>query len=281
MYYILYNPLSNGGTCIEKANKLAKKLNKENKENKCISLLDINDIQSFLDSVYKEDIIIIVGGDGTLYHMANKLNNYDIKDKTVYLAKAGTGNDFYRDLKKTEVDGLVKIDQFITKTPSAISENKTHHFNNSCGIGVDGDICDRVNKSQKKSSINYLLTCIKAVFNFKRYILNINIDGKSHIFEKTWFTAVMNGKYFGGGMKVAPKQDRTTDEFTVVVVQKVPALLLVFILPTIYIGKHTIFKRYVKTLKGKNIEITTDIPQLCELDGDILGNISKLKVSKK
>ena len=281
MNYILYNPLSNGGTCIEKANKLSQKLDKQKKENKCISLLDINDIQAFLDSIYEEDIIIIVGGDGTLYRMANKLYNYDLKGKNVYLAKAGTGNDFYRDLKKKEIDGLVKIDKFLASAPSAVSENKTYYFNNSCGIGVDGDICDRVNKSEKKSSINYLLTCLKAVFNFKRFSLNINVDGKSSIHEKVWFTAIMNGKYFGGGMKVAPKQNRDDDVFTVVIVEKVPTILLVFILPTIYLGLHTIFKRYVKIVKGKDIEILTDSPKLCEIDGDILGNINKIKTTKK
>ena len=32
MYYILYNPLSNGGTCIAKADKIKEKLTSENKE---------------------------------------------------------------------------------------------------------------------------------------------------------------------------------------------------------------------------------------------------------
>ena len=49
----------------------------------------------------------------------------------------------------------------------------------------------------------------------------------------------------------------------------------------IYLGLHTIFKRYVKIVKGKDIEILTDSPQLCEIDGDILGNINKIKITKK
>ena len=213
MNYILFNPLSNGGTCINKANELEKKFIKEEKEVKCISLLEINNIQEFINSVNDDDKIIIVGGDGTLYHIANQIADFDVQNKTILLAKAGTGNDFYRDVKKEEKDGFVRIDQYITKTPTCEFDDNLNHFNNSCGMGVDGDICVLVNKSKKKSAIHYLINCLKAVLRFNRFTLNAKFNNEEKTFEKTWFTVVMKGKYFGGGMKVAPKQDRNTDEF--------------------------------------------------------------------
>ena len=82
-----------------------------------------------------------------------------VESSEVLLAKAGTGNDFYRDVKNEEVDGFVKIDQYITNTPSITVNNETLHFNNSCGIGVDGDICERTNKSKRKGPINYFYNC--------------------------------------------------------------------------------------------------------------------------
>jgi diacylglycerol kinase family enzyme len=279
MYYILYNPLSNGGTCIAKADNIKEKLINENKEVTSISLLDIEHIQDFLNSLNKEDIIILVGGDGTLYHIANEIAGYNINN-TVLLAKAGTGNDFYRDVKNEEVDGFVKIDQYITNTPSITVNNETLHFNNSCGMGVDGDICERVNKSKRKGPINYFYNCLKAVLNFKKFKLNLKIDGNEHVFEKTWFTVVMQGKYFGGGMKVAPEQNRTSEDLTVVVVHTVCVPLLICILPTIYSGKHVKFKKYVSILKGKEIEIKTSLPQYAEFDGDITPGISELKITK-
>ena len=279
MYYILFNPLSNGGTCIAKADKIKEKLISENKEVTSISLLDIEHIQDFLDSLNKEDIIILVGGDGTLYHIANEIAGYNIHNK-VLLAKAGTGNDFYRDVKHEEVDGFVRIDQYITNTPSIKVNDETLHFNNSCGMGVDGDICERVNKSKRKGPINYFYNCLKAVLNFKKFILNVKIDGEEYTFDKTWFTVVMQGKYFGGGMKVAPNQDRNSEDLTLIVVHKVCVPLLIIILPTIYTGLHVHFKRYVKILKGKEIELKASYPQYTEFDGDITPNISEIKISK-
>ncbi len=281
MYYILYNPLSNGGTCIQKASELEEKLKKENKDTISISLLEISNIKFFLKSIKENDIIIIVGGDGTLYHVANEIADYDLNNKTILFAKAGTGNDFYRDVKHLEKEGFVRIDQYLAKTPTAEFLNTTSHFNNSCGIGVDGDICNRVNISKKKSAIHYLYNCLKAVLSFKRFTLEAVIDGKKVTFEKTWFTSIMQGKYFGGGMKVAPKQDRNSDELTLVVVHKVCVLLLIFILPTIYLGKHTIFKKYVKTYKCKSVELKTSSKQFMELDGDIVPNVDEVKINKR
>lgn len=280
MYYILYNPLSNGGTCIDKAKELELKFNKENKENKSISLIEIKNIQEFLDTVDDDDIIIIVGGDGTLYHIANEIHGYDISNKIVMLAKAGTGNDFYRDVKRYEKDGFVRIEKYLSNTPSVEFNDKVNYFNNSCGIGVDGDICNRVNAAKKKSGIYYLIHCLKAVLNFERFTLNAKIDGQEMTFEKTWFTTVMQGRYFGGGMKVAPAQDRNSDTLTMVVVHKVPVPLLMIILPTIYLGKHTIFKKYVKIFKCKDVEINASTPQFIEIDGDIVPEVSKLVIKK-
>ena len=280
MYYILYNPLSNGGTCVNKAKELEIKFNKENKENKLISLIEINNIQEFLNSVNNDDTIIIVGGDGTLYHIANEIHGYDISNKIVLLAKAGTGNDFYRDVKRYEKDGFVRIEKYLSNTPSVEFNGIINYFNNSCGIGVDGDICNRVNAAKKKSGIHYLIHCLKAVLSFEKFTLKTKIDDEEKIFEKTWFTTVMQGRYFGGGMKVAPSQDRNSDTLTMVVVHKVPVALLMIILPTIYLGKHTIFKKYVKIFNCKNVELETSAPQFIEIDGDIVPEVCKLKIKK-
>ena len=107
MYYILYNPLSNGGTCESKAIELENKFKKEEKPHKKINLLEVDNLPKFLDTIPNEDNIIIVGGDGTLYHLTNQIQGYDISNKIILLAKAGTGNDFYRDIKHEEKDGFV------------------------------------------------------------------------------------------------------------------------------------------------------------------------------
>ena len=280
MYYILYNPLSNGGTCIEKAKELEERFTTERKEFISKSLLDIDNVPKFINNLKGEDVIIIVGGDGTLYHIANEIHDVNIKNKVILLVKAGTGNDFYRDVKDEEEDGFIRIDQYLSNTPTVEFFRNVNHFNNSCGMGVDGDICNRVNISKKKSALHYLLNCIKAVFSFEKFTLTANVDGEEHTFEKTWFAVVMQGKYFGGGMKVAPDQDRKSDELTLVVAHNVGILKLLFILPKIYSGKHVKHTKYVKIFKCKNVELNASNPQFIEIDGDIVPNVEKIIVKK-
>ena len=90
----------------------------------------------------------------------------------------------------------------------------------------------------------------------------------------------MQGKYFGGGMKVAPDQDRNSEELTMIVVNNVCTALLVCILPTIYLGQHVHFKKYVKIFKCKEVELRTSEPQFIEIDGDIEPNIDYIKIKK-
>lgn len=280
MYYILYNPLSNGGTCIQRVTELESKFTSEKKEFKIKSLLDIESIQKFIDSLNNDDIIIVVGGDGTLYNFVNHIQGANIKNKKILFAKAGTGNDFYRDIKEEEENGFVQIDQYLSNSPTVEFFRNINHFNNSCGMGVDGDICNRVNISKKKSAIHYLLNCIKAVFNYNKYTLTAKIDGEEHTFEKTWFAVVMQGKYFGGGMKVAPEQDRKSEHLTLVVAHKASIFKLLIILPKIYSGKHVKHKKYVKVFKCKEVELIASEPQFIEIDGDIVPNVEKLIVKK-
>src|SRR5690554_7890934 len=95
MDIILYNPLSSSGKNIQVAKKLEKKLIKQKNEVFVINLLNIINVQAFLEKYDENDRIIILGGDGTIHRIVNQIQGYDIKPQ-VYLYKAGTGNDFIR-----------------------------------------------------------------------------------------------------------------------------------------------------------------------------------------
>lgn len=41
------------------------------------------------------------------------------------------------------------------------------------------------------------------------------MDGETRHYDKVWLAPTMFGKYYGGGMKVAPEQDRNNPQHTV------------------------------------------------------------------
>lgn len=71
MEIILYNPLSNKGKNIKIAEKLHKKAIKEERSSKIVNLLEIGDVEKFLNGYNEEDRMILIGGDGTLNRVVN------------------------------------------------------------------------------------------------------------------------------------------------------------------------------------------------------------------
>jgi len=136
----------------------------------------------------------------------------------------------------------------------------------------------KVNHSRMKHWLNkfslgrlvYVYMLIKELFTYKTTAIHLSIDGKKHIFDKTWFVTVSNQPYYGGGMKIAPeaKPDDGLLDLTVVSGLSRGKLLLVFI--SVFSGKHIYFKE-VHTFKGKSVSIQSAHPMYVHGDGEHIG----------
>ena len=169
-----------------------------------------------------------------------------------------------------EIWGLVPIKEHIQKLPHVTYQEKTRYFLNGAGAGLDGYVGHLVNTSRfKKNKINYFRHAFEAFAKFKPISGTITVDGKSWHESKLWFTSMMNGAYFGGGMKIAPHAKREHDNLHLVVVKDIPKWLLILIFPTIYLGWHIHFKKYVSVYVGNEMSIQFDNPTYMQIDGDV------------
>lgn len=281
-YIILYNPLSEGGLNKKLHKKLHKQLKKETYTYELGSLLDIDDVKDYLDNLDEKTKIIIIGGDGTLHHLANALIGHEIKNG-IYLFKAGAGNDFVRSLKTK--DKLVKINQYIKDIPYddvKEQEEGKRYFVNSVGMGIDAYICHLVNTSTKgKGKWSYFKNVYKAFTKYDPYELTLEIDGEVKTFKKTWLAVAANSPYFGGGMKISPKSDRLDDELEIVIVHNLNRFFILIIFPLIYLGWHTILKRWVKFYKGKEIKFISDVGKHVQYDGETVYPREQVDVFRK
>lgn len=279
-YIILYNPLSNSGKSMKVVDKIKKRLEKKNHTVDVGSLLEIEDVKAFIESLNMDDKIVIVGGDGTLHRLANKLKNHTVKHDIYVARKAGTGNDFVRSLKQKGF--LIKINDYLENIPSAkLSTGEEFFFLNSVGAGLDSYVCYLVNGSiEGKTEGNYFRSAHKAFKEFKRHEIKLTIDGKEILFNDAWFSVVANSKYFGGGMKISPKSVRNDDILEVVVIKGIPKFWLILIFPTIYIGIHTIFKRWVKMYKGRHIIIESTMDNYVQMDGEAFYPVKRIEVRR-
>lgn len=271
-YQVLYNPKAGDGSGKETAEKLSKLLPGET-----VKLRDMTGVKSyreFFAGLSREDSLVLTGGDGTLNRFVNETEGMELPNEIYYFA-AGTGNDFLRDVGTKKP--LASIGKYLKNLPRVTVKGKTCRFLNGVGYGIDGYCCevgDRLRETSKKP-VNYTAIAIKGLlFHFKPANAVVTVDGKEHKFRKVWLAPTMNGRFYGGGMMVAPEQDRLDPEkkLTVMVMHGSGKLKTLMVFPTIFKGEHVKHREMCTVLTGHEITVKFDRPTALQIDGEtVLG----------
>ena len=276
MKYILFNPLANNKQGEKPVKEIESKL-KDNYTTK--SLIDIS-IKDFFSSLKEDDEVILVGGDGTLNRLINALDD-KIPNNKIYLYKAGSGNDFLRDVNKDNEDFFL-LNDYLNNLPTVTVNNKTSYFINGIGYGIDGYCCEVGDKLKLKSDkpINYAGIAIKGLlFHFKKVNAKVTVDGVTTEYKKVWLAPTMKGRFYGGGMMIAPNQDRKSGLLTNVIYKTGSKLKALMVFPTIFKGTHINNKKMVIISTGNHIKVEFDRPCALQIDGETVLNVTSYEVN--
>ncbi len=274
MTYLLLNPLANNNKGEQDARQWA-----ESNGVSCefTSLLDIRDMKAFFDGLNEEDEVILTGGDGTLNRFANDVYGYEFRNP-VYYVKCGSGNDFYRDNEKYVENGRIDLRPFLKNLPLITVNGIQRRFLNGIGYGLDGETC-RVGDIQRQTSdkpVNYSSIAIKLLLGgYKLNKATVTVDGETKKYENVWLASTMKGRFYGGGLMVAPAQDRFDKEalVSVVTIYKKSRLLTLMRFPSLNKGEHVKKADWVTVRRGRNVTISFEEPCALQIDGDVVENV--------
>ncbi|MCR4615902.1 MAG: diacylglycerol kinase family protein [Clostridiales bacterium] len=235
------------------------------------------DYPKFFDDLNPEDEVVLLGGDGTLNYFVNAMKGYEIKNN-VYLLGSGTGNDFFNDIEKRPGE-TVLVNPYITNLPTVRVNGMEQLFLNNMGFGIDGYCCevaDQIKAATPNKEINYTGIAIKGLlFHFKPCHATVTVDGETHEFDNVWIAPTMKGRYYGGGMKMAPAQDRNSDKLTVVVYMSKSKLKALTTFPSIFKGEHITKKDMVQIFTGNKIHVKFSRPCAAQIDGETVLNVTE------
>lgn len=270
--YILYNPISNSGNGDKIAHELLDKIDGD-----LINVFDCNK-KELVASLASDDEIYLIGGDGTINFFINDLDGVCPKNK-VFLYKAGTGNDFLRDVKFH--GDFIILNPYLEHLPKVEVNGIIKYFINGVGFGIDGYCCEIGDEQRKKSNkpVNYTGIAIKGIlFHYKPCDAKVTIDGVTKEYKNVWLSPTMNGRYYGGGMMVAPQQDRLhNDTLTNMVYLSKSKLKALMSFPSIFKGEHIKKTKIVTLTTGKTIEVEFSKPTSLQIDGETILNVTKYK----
>ena len=284
MIHILYNPKSNCGKDFENVLNSVKDYYK-NEEQNAVDITTVEDTKALFDTFDDSDDVVLVGGDGTLNVLCNNLRGYDIKNR-LFLFKAGSGNDFLRDVELSlEGDDakVVQINEYIDNLPVVTVKGKEYLFINNVGYGIDGKVCTAAEdeRAKGKKEINYTTLAIKLLLtSYKSNGAKVTVDGVTKEFKKVWLAPVMNGLFYGGGMMPAPQQDRKGDSLSCCVIHSTNAIQTLIIFPSLFKGEHIKYKKKVEVMSGREIKVEFDAPQDVQIDGEIIRDVTEISAKK-
>lgn len=280
MNYLFYNPSARNGKAAEDLQLIKKTLDGQDVE--IYAVTDIDDYVSVIDKIQPEDIVYIVGGDGTLNRFINDSTNLRILGD-IFFYSAGTGNDFKHDVDPDNSIYRIRLNDYIRNLPTVTVGGVTYKFVNGIGFGIDGYCCEEGDRQRAagRQDINYSAIAVKGcLFRFKPYGADITVDGETRHYDKVWLAPTMFGKYYGGGMKVAPEQDRNNPQHTVtnVVIHGTGRLKTLIRFAKIFSGEHTKYTDMVDIRTGHEVRVVFDRPCALQIDGETVKNVTEYTV---
>lgn len=228
----------------------------------------------------EEHTIVALGGDGTVNEVVNGIAHYD--RAILGYIPIGSSNDFARglELPKDPTEALNAVLTCPHLHPMNVGElryqSKLRRFAVSAGMGFDADICHEAVVSKVKFFLNklglgkltYVGIAIHRLFLTTPCTVKITLDYDKEItLPNTYFVAIMNNRYEGGGVKFAPKAKNDDDKLDIVIAADIPKLKVLTLFPTAFAGWHTKFKG-VHIHRATHIAIHSERPLPLHTDGE-------------
>lgn len=273
-YCVLYNPLANNGKAASAVHALDSVLT--DGELRYVDIAALGSFYDFFVSCDDDCIVVLAGGDGTLHNFINDTRGLKIKQK-IFFYGIGSGNDFLNDIGKKPGSEPFDIGNYIRELPFVRVNGKEYSFVNNVGFGIDGYACEKGDeiRARSKRPINYTSIAIKGLLgDFKPRCATVIVNGETKKYEKVWLAPSMNGRFFGGGMMIAPKQDRLSEDgkITFVIAHDISRARIVPIFPEIFKGTHCRHTEYIDFIKCDEVTVRFDTPCALQIDGEtILG----------
>ena len=208
--------------------------------------------------------IVCIGGDGTLSEVVSEMAG---SDAVLYVVPYGTGNDFARAYGLTGEPLQIFAAQ-LDGVPTCIDLGSVNGkpFINVSGTGFDVEVLRKTEdlKAVYPGAKAYRKAVLSVLSKYMPSEIEISVDGAAADKRRVTILEIANGRYFGGGMHVAPGAKLDDGLFDVVSIKPVPSYMIPFLLPLFILGIHvyipivTVSRAKEIVIRGKDMIINID-----------------------
>jgi diacylglycerol kinase (ATP) len=236
------------------------------------------------------ECLLVMGGDGTLNEVSQGYLDRDgqpLPGPDLALLPSGTGGDFRKSFELgTEIEEAVErlkqatprpLDLGILELTSNSGEAIRRAFLNITSFGIGG-LTDRLVNSGPKwigGRAAFFVATLRAMAAYKNAPVRVRVDGEVCLEAPIFNVAIANGRYFGGGMKIAPEADPSDGLFDVIALHDLTPAQSIALSPRIYQGTH-VGQPGVHVARGALVEAESLVPRaevLIDMDGETPGRL--------
>jgi len=269
-YKFIVNPIAGGGKAYSLMPGLIAFMKKSGKD------FDIYETQGPQDAIEAArnaakdgyDIVVAVGGDGTLNEVLNGIVG---TEAILAVVPGGKGNDFATAVKMpSAIEPVCQV--LLDANIKLIDLGKVmdRYFINSVGIGFDAAVAERVNRGVKpfKGVSAYIYAVLEMLISYKTIEMEIDL-GDGLFTCKPTLVAVGIGQAYGGGMKILPDAIQDDGLFDVCILDEMKKPLMLYHFPKVFKGKLKHLKES-KMFRTREVKIKMSDLRPMHLEGEIL-----------
>ena len=232
------------------------------------------------------ELVIAVGGDGTVREVASGLVSAAVPLDSLNprplpvmaVVPVGSGNDFLKTIGgpqdvvsacRIARKGRVRPVYLMRVEMKDTARTQVAHFINVAGFGFDAATVAAARKYRRLRGLPlYLFAVLDAVRSYDCPVVRINTPDFARE-QAVLLIAAANGRYYGGGMKVAPEAAPDDGLIDVCIGDGMGRLSILTKLPRFVAGTHVALKE-VRMLRTPGMELEFAAPVMVQLDGDLL-----------
>lgn len=216
------------------------------------------------EAVGKFEVIVAVGGDGTVNEVASGIVG---SNTTLGIVPFGSGNGLARFLK-IPMDTKKAIETLATGNETIIDSGRLNGqpFFNMAGMGFDAHISEVFSHTKKRGFISYIKSSIAEISTYKEQHYHLEIDGKE-VERKAFMLSFANSSQYGNDAHISPHASVQDGLLDICIIRKFP----LWRFPEMGIRmltKTSDKTQYVEIMRGQHIIVKRDSPGPLHLDGE-------------
>ena len=233
-------------------------------------------------------LVVAVGGDGTASEVVDGIALQTPRDPDALFGfiPRGTGGDLRRTLGlPQDLDAAARVlasrsalvcDLGRVEFVGSGGAPEVRHFVNVAGFGIDGVVAGEVNRGFRLGGgkLSFMIASAKALLGWSDQRVRWRADGGAWREQAITALSVCNGRFFGGGMKVAPDASIDDGLFDVVVWSGLGIADFVTKRSMLYDGTHVKLPN-TTVLRARTVEAEPleERPVLLDVDGEQPGRL--------